>query len=796
MENLFWTILESDLCVEIPTFIKNGFDYSNFGNALVFKEISDQHIDDLEKFIRYDIAKLVEIKNPEEFYGRIFAKDHEKFIFLPGERVLIKELVAHVKSIVDQNGKNTGLSHFKSSKEIKTESISSGARSGIGDNVEQMTYSYFLNQLLSNARQNSDRKPGGFRYDPDTRKFAMYLRMIMGSLAYQTLQANLEGAIPSLPSINRYIQSSHYHITEGVLRTEELRNYLNERSLPNVVCLSEDATRVVGRVQYDSRTNQVIGFTLPIHGESGLPIPFKFPARTATEILNHFKTGSVSTNLIVVMAQPVEKKASPFYLLLFGSDSKYSAIDVKHRWIYIKNELAKVGISVLTISSDSEPRYNAVMRDLSQLGVASSIKWFSCGKNILNPFYVQDIIHLITKLRNLILRTKWLNKKLPFGKFKIDMLHVYVLLYMYSKGEHQLTESVLNPADRQNFSSAERMCNERVTALLDFGVENSEATSLYLKMMRDIMSAYMDPNLTPLQRIRRLWYAVFVFRIWRRYIENHKEFTLKDNFLSLNCYACIELNAHSLVLLMVHLKETNQPQLFLPNLFESQQCESTFRQFRSLSSTYSTVVNCTLKEAAARISKIQLQNDIMHGTSEHFVFPRLKKKSEFVEYNHFDLPSKDEIYSEIENCQKDAIKTAKEFGLIGKRSAKTFECKINPHETKHTQAKRSDPILNVRKNIAELDLNNIKLKDYTGKLKDTNFDLTSPYVEILSDDGEQTIVKKTSLCWLLREDCHKLSSDRLLRVRHPTKKLRTQPNKNFKSKISKRPRKPTKKKMK
>lgn len=717
----------------------------------------------MEKFIRHDIAELLKPENAEDIYGRIFAKRPEKFVFLPGDRVLIKELASHVKSIVNQNGINTGLGHFK---EIKVENISLPEATA---NTENNTYSYFLNRLLSNAQQNSDRKKGGYRFDAEIQKFSMYLRMIMGPLAYQTLQANLVGAIPSLPSVNRYIRASHYHITEGVLRTEELRNYLNERNLPNVVCLSEDATRVVGRVQYDSRTNQIVGLTLPINCKTGLPIPFAFPAKSATEMLNHFKTGTVSTNLIVIMAQPVEKTALPFCLLLFGSDSKYSAIDVKHRWMYVKNELDKIGISVLTISSDSEPRYNSAMRELSQLGVKSNIKWFSCGENISTPIHVQDIIHIITKLRNLLLRTKWLNKKLPFGNFAVDMMHLYVLLYKFPKDRHQLTESVLNPADRQNFSSAEKMCNERVTGLLDFSVENGAATSRFLKMMRDIMSAYIDPNLTPIQRIRSIWYPVFVLRIWRRYIEKHKQYTLKDNFLSSNCYACVELNAHSLVLLMVYLKDTNEAELFLPNMFESQQCESTFRQFRSLSSTYSTVVNCTLKEAASRVSKIQLQNEIMYANSEHFVFPRLKSKSTV--NNCFDLPSKDEIYSEIENCQRDAINTAKEFGLIGRRSAQNFDCKIIPHETKLTQVKRNKPILNIRENIAEFDLSNIKLKDFTGKLKDTDIDSISPYVEIMNNYGERTIVKKTSLCWLLREDCRKLSSDRLLRVRNPTQKL-------------------------
>lgn len=273
----------------------------------------------MENFIRNEIAKLGKPENAEEFYGRIYARNPEKFVFLNGERVLIKELISHVKHIVDQNGKNTGLSHFKSSKENK---VDSKLAAKITVHTENNAYSYFLNKLLSNVCQNPDRKKGGYRYDPDIQKFATYLRMIMGPLAYQTFQTNMESAIPSLPSINRYIQASHYHITEGVLRTKELRIYLKERNLPNVVSIAEDGTRTVGRVKYDSRTNQIVGFALPICSKSGMPIPFAFPARNATEMLNNFKTGSISNNLIVVMAQPIEKTAPPFCVVLFGSDSR------------------------------------------------------------------------------------------------------------------------------------------------------------------------------------------------------------------------------------------------------------------------------------------------------------------------------------------------------------------------------------------------------------------------------------------------------------------------------------------
>lgn len=106
------------------------------------------------------------------------------------------------------------------------------------------------------------------------------------------------------------------------------------------------------------------------------------------------------------------------------------------------NELKKVEISVLTISSDSDPRYNSAMRELSSIGenTCDFAKWFSCSQIATATFCVQDITHIITKMRNFILRTLWAAKQLPFGNRSIDIAHLYVLLYKYSKDKHFLTE--------------------------------------------------------------------------------------------------------------------------------------------------------------------------------------------------------------------------------------------------------------------------------------------------------------------------------------------------------------------
>lgn len=218
------------------------------------------------------------------------------FVFRPGDKKLIKSVVDDVKNIVDGNGKLKGLSHFNADSDLLAETQSELKVIKKNDEYETRTH-FFLRKLITVADQNANRNKHGYRYnDPELKMYATYLRMITGPLAYETIQRNLECALPSLVSVNRYIKASGCHITEGILRTEELRLYLAERCVPPVVVLSEDATRITGKVQYDKRTNQLIGFVLPLNNTNGLPIPFMYPARNAEEILSHFTgTNAIGT---------------------------------------------------------------------------------------------------------------------------------------------------------------------------------------------------------------------------------------------------------------------------------------------------------------------------------------------------------------------------------------------------------------------------------------------------------------------------------------------------------------------
>lgn len=632
-----------------------------------------------------------------------------------------------------------------------------------------------LNKLIEATNRNATRKKGGYRYDSGLKKFATYLRMIAGPLSYDTIQRNLPGALPSLSSTNRYVQKMNCRLIEGIPRFDELKLYLEARNLPNIISLSEDATRIVGRVQYDRKTNQVIGFVQPLNRRNGMPVPFLFPARNAKEIMGYFEGNHTEAHFVnAIVAQPVSDHPAPaFCFMIFSSNSKYTNIDVINRWEFIISGLKRVGIVVLNVSTDSDTKYNAAMRKLSCLGDESNYfndsNWYSLGPikdatsmQEIDTIYSQDTTHIGCKLHCLILKTMKDDEKLPIGNYFIKQSHLWQLLDECRKDEHNLTPTTLRSIDKQNFNAVERICNAKVIELLRRKVPGSHGTIKFLEIMQYVIDSYMDKKLLPLQRVYKIWYATFILRLWRAFTVSKKGLTLKNNSLSTNCFVCVELNAHSLVKYLLQLKKINMPHLFTPHLLGSQPCEALFRQVRSFTTTYSTVANCSVKEILERISKIQLQNDITSSINNVYSFPRLECKNEKTEIH--DLPSIKEIQTEIEKAKCDATNDAINLGLIGDLEAKKFDfsCRIKPYTYKPTP---SSPEPKQSRNRCEIQLDKVKLKNFADQFVAEEVDELSSFVEIFRNKkGKRIIIKKTSFIWLLRNDPTRLSSDRLQRV--------------------------------
>lgn len=169
--------------------------------------------------------------------------------------------------------------------------------------------------------------------------------------------------------------------------------------------------------------------------------------------------------------------------------------------------------------------------------ILPNVQWFNSGNSLEPPFYVQDTMHLLTKLKSRFLKSKGYPKLFPFGRYYIAAEHLQCLIddKNIDRSQHRLTKTTMNPIDKQNYISAKRLCHQRVIDLLEKNINGSQGTVKFLEIMQNVNDAFEGKNLPPYQRLEKIWYSLFIVRLWRQYILPKKYSTLKDNFLTTNC---------------------------------------------------------------------------------------------------------------------------------------------------------------------------------------------------------------------------------------------------------------------
>lgn len=640
----------------------------------------------------------------------------------------------------------------------------------------------FLKDMITCFRTNWNRLQQGFRYTDNIRLFCSYVRILSGKLAFETFKANTFVAVPSLRSIDRYIYKERSKIVEGELRSEQLREYLSSQGAIPMVHLSEDATAINGRVKLVrvEESYEVSGFALPLDN-NGMPILHSYPARKASEIESFFydietkKEKHPANFANVVMAQPVQKEIPAFNVLVYCSDGKYNAKHVLNRWKYIINELKKHGIQVGSFGSDCDPRCNAAMKQVIKLGVSPPHfpSWFNAsisGEAPLIP--IQDLPHIGTKFRNYLV-----SHQMKFGAHVVSVKHLMKLIELVPKEKNKLSATIIKPTDRMNFETVLKVYNCETIDLLEKHVEGSEGTVMYLKVLDCILRCFLDLRLSPLERVRYIWFALFILRIWRKSVLDKRGSTLKKHFMTSYTYTCVEINAHSLVLFMMFLKKNNMDNVFSPEILGSQQCEAIFRQIRSFSSTFSTVTDASICDILQKMSKIQLLNDITHIKLRSYNFPRIGKPSRSyypkVDRNGHDveerigmqLPTLPEIIEAIELAKLEAQDYAASLGVevMGE-----LACEIKLRQFNEIAIPNSSRITanaDTDENADMLEMfSDINLSAYNQKIRLEDYDENGPYIKVQNTKNQVFYVKKPVLIWLLSKSTSKLSSDRLQRV--------------------------------
>lgn len=198
-----------------------------------------------------------------------------------------------------------------------------------------------LDLLLECALENAGRKPEGRRYTQVIKELGYLIYSLGGLALYEILSCSENFPLPTVSTIRRMIYAEEGFI-EGEFRIRQLKEFLTLHNLPFKVFLCEDATRVTGRIQYASKSNQVKGFSLPLDG-NGLPKTGNFPATSATVMAQYFSDYPTSSSAYCIIAVPLKVNAPDFTLCMFGTNNKFKAIDVHNRLEWTKESLMNAG---------------------------------------------------------------------------------------------------------------------------------------------------------------------------------------------------------------------------------------------------------------------------------------------------------------------------------------------------------------------------------------------------------------------------------------------------------------------
>ena len=313
--------------------------------------------------------------------------------------------------------------------------------------------------------------------------------------------------------------------------------------------------------------------------------------------------------------------------------------------------------------------------------------------------------------------------------------------------------------------------------------------------MDNIRDAFFDKAIAPIERVALMWKTIFFLRIWRLWLHLN-DYSASDHFVTQNVYISTELNGHLLLNILYsvvhHIFPVDSLRVWTCG---SQACEQTFRLLRSMTPTFSTIVNFSMKGVLQRIHKLNYLATV--ESSEEIIFPRVKRrllqrKEESVET--FKIPSLLEIENCILEAKMEAVSIAKDCGmnletygdqeLLFKENEAFINSAVDDDQEVDLTMSEGDN-LEVDENIRPLDesitlnedISQILLSKRNSSgipiyipvsqpssarvyaLKSRRDTEKSPFVEY-----QGVYIRKSTALYLLQEN-PQLSNDRLLRVR-------------------------------
>lgn len=304
-----------------------------------------------------------------------------------------------------------------------------------------------METLLENASKNENGNKGN-KFSAELKEISCYCYIRGGKHFYLFLSKNL--ILPELSTIRKFMSHDLNLVYEGQWRFDEIAEYIVRHNMKKEIGVFEDGTKINERVDYDVKSNSLLGLVSPIEASTGLPRAHYFDAKTADQINYAIKNHPRASYLQVILVQPNDKNAPALLLGYYGTNNKMTSNDVLNRYKFINREFKKRDIKVICHGSDGDSRFLCAQKRLINFGNPSSFSNFKLAGNINSEvFGMQDALHDGKKLCDRLYDKKTI---LIMGNRVATVSHLIIVFKKYHKSQHGLIRSDIDCTDHMNYA--------------------------------------------------------------------------------------------------------------------------------------------------------------------------------------------------------------------------------------------------------------------------------------------------------------------------------------------------------
>lgn len=473
----------------------------------------------------------------------------------------------------------------------------------------------FFRAVLKNFR----RATKGHRHSSEVlNAFAYILYFRAGRYAYELVRENLPSVLPAITTLMRERPATVTPLV-SVGFCKNVLAWAQKHAAPTPYLLAGDATAVLKLLHWESQSNKIIGFVVP--DDENPDLTFREYASLSALSARYPIASSVYVFMLVPL---VPSSHAPVVAAIFPSVNTEKADTLIQRWKKLYELAGEIGIALVGVAGDGDPKQLSAMQIIVGESYPTQITILS--GQVFIAF--QDHNHLGVKLRGSMISPV---RNLRIGTYDVKIDHIKALVDS-GLSEHELgirPSEDLDPKDRQNFSSVERLWCERIVIALKRHDASYYGTAVYLEASRKFVHAFLD-DLTPTRRVFDAWSSYYFFMGWRNWLLANKVSgvqygLLSVHFITSNQWACLQLNAKSLLAIISHFRDKYPDIPLHTHLFSSQSCEILFSELRAGYAGVSHNDEFDVLESVYRINRASRAHALVSTHQNDIVFPVHRK---------------------------------------------------------------------------------------------------------------------------------------------------------------------------